>query len=94
MSLSNAQEELLDYEVDEKHGGMADGDSIIDEDGEVDAGLPAADVVMTDRKPVFAGHSSVHSTGFQDMMLKPELIRAISDAGFEHPSGEGGHGRF
>jgi len=30
--------------------------------------------------------SSLHSTGFRDFLLKPELIRAISEAGFEHPS--------
>lgn len=28
----------------------------------------------------------VHSTGFRDFLLKPELLRAISDLGFEHPS--------
>jgi ATP-dependent RNA helicase UAP56/SUB2 len=30
--------------------------------------------------------TSLHSTGFKDFLLKPELIRAISEAGFEHPS--------
>lgn len=30
--------------------------------------------------------SNLHSTGFRDFLLKPELIRAISEAGFEHPS--------
>jgi len=30
--------------------------------------------------------SGVHSTGFRDFLLKPELRRAISDLGFEHPS--------
>ncbi|KAG6866253.1 Suppressor of the cold-sensitive snRNP biogenesis mutant brr1-1 [Blastosporella zonata] len=33
--------------------------------------------------------SGIHSTGFRDFLLKPELRRAISDLGFEHPS-EGG----
>jgi len=28
----------------------------------------------------------IHSTGFRDFLLKPELLRAISDLGFEHPS--------
>jgi len=28
----------------------------------------------------------VHSTSFKDMLLKPELLQAISDCGFEHPS--------
>ena len=28
----------------------------------------------------------VHSTGFRDFLLKPELLKAITDCGFEHPS--------
>lgn len=29
---------------------------------------------------------SIHASGFRDFFLKPELLRAIGDAGFEHPS--------
>ncbi|KAJ1612035.1 hypothetical protein OIY81_221 [Cryptosporidium canis] len=29
---------------------------------------------------------AIHASGFRDFFLKPELIRAIGDAGFEHPS--------
>jgi len=35
------------------------------------------------------GYVGIHSTGFKDFLLKPELLRAIVDCGFEHPS-EGG----
>uniref|UniRef100_A0A6U0UY66 RNA helicase n=1 Tax=Pinguiococcus pyrenoidosus TaxID=172671 RepID=A0A6U0UY66_9STRA len=28
----------------------------------------------------------IHASGFQDLLLKPELMRAIVDCGFEHPS--------
>jgi len=28
----------------------------------------------------------MHSTSFKDMFLKEELLRAIKDCGFEHPS--------
>ena len=28
----------------------------------------------------------IHSTGFRDFLLKGELLRAITDCGFEHPS--------
>jgi superfamily II DNA/RNA helicase len=31
-------------------------------------------------------YSGVHSTGFKDLLLKPQLQRAIVDCGFEHPS--------
>jgi len=29
---------------------------------------------------------SIHASGFKDFLLKPELLRAIMDCGFEHPS--------
>jgi ATP-dependent RNA helicase UAP56/SUB2 len=32
------------------------------------------------------GMSTLHSTAFKDFLLKPELLRAIAEAGFEHPS--------
>lgn len=32
------------------------------------------------------GYVGIHSTGFRDFLLKPELLRAIVDCGFEHPS--------
>lgn len=28
----------------------------------------------------------IHSAGFKDFLLKPEILRAIQDCGFEHPS--------
>ncbi len=31
-------------------------------------------------------YASIHSSGFRDFLLKPELLRAIVDCGFEHPS--------
>ena len=32
------------------------------------------------------GYVGIHSTGFKDFLLKPELLRAIQNCGFEHPS--------
>lgn len=29
---------------------------------------------------------AIHSSGFREFLLKPELLRAINDCGFEHPS--------
>ncbi|KAK4054383.1 Suppressor of the cold-sensitive snRNP biogenesis mutant brr1-1 [Microbotryomycetes sp. JL201] len=40
----------------------------------------------TDAKDQKGSYVGVHSTGFRDFLLKPELLRAISDLGFEHPS--------
>ena len=28
----------------------------------------------------------IHSSGFRDFLLKPDLMRAVTDCGFEHPS--------
>ncbi|KAG6770731.1 hypothetical protein POTOM_026421 [Populus tomentosa] len=32
------------------------------------------------------GYVGIHSSGFRDFLLKPELLRSIVDSGFEHPS--------
>ncbi|KAJ8640998.1 hypothetical protein MRB53_017692 [Persea americana] len=37
-------------------------------------------------EPVKKGYVGIHSSGFRDFLLKPELLRAIVDSGFEHPS--------
>ena len=37
-------------------------------------------------KDVKKGYVGIHSTSFRDFLLKPELLRAIQDCGFEHPS--------
>merc|ERR1711953_929926 len=31
-------------------------------------------------------YAAIHASGFKDFLLKPELLRAIVDCGFEHPS--------
>jgi len=38
------------------------------------------------KKDVKGTYVSIHSSGFRDFLLKPELLRAIVDRGFEHPS--------
>merc|ERR1711978_290696 len=35
---------------------------------------------------VKGNYVSIHSSGFRDFLLKPEVLRAIVDCGFEHPS--------
>lgn len=41
------------------------------------------DAKDSDKKGSYVG---IHATGFRDFLLKPELLRAIGDCGFEHPS--------
>lgn len=45
--------------------------------------VPTTESKDDDKKGSYAG---IHSTGFKDFLLKPELMRAIVDCGFEHPS--------
>merc|ERR1711865_1039667 len=33
-----------------------------------------------------SSYSGIHASGFRDFLLKPELLRAVVDCGFEHPS--------
>merc|ERR1711962_160855 len=44
------------------------------------------EVVADKKKDVKGSYVSIHSSGFRDFLLKPELLRAIVDCGFEHPS--------
>lgn len=66
------ENELLDYEeeTDQADQGAAGAAGA--------AGAPKKDVKGT--------YVSIHSSGFRDFLLKPELLRAIIDCGFEHPS--------
>lgn len=65
------EEELLDYDDDEQHTAIQ-----VDKEVEKETETPAKK----------GGYVSIHSSGFRDFLLKPELLRAITDCGFEHPS--------
>ena len=68
-----ADNDLLDYE----------------EEDQVEAGGDAAAAGATNgaaKKEVKGTYVSIHSSGFRDFLLKPEILRAIVDCGFEHPS--------
>lgn len=55
-----------------------------EEDENETAGDAAGDAPT--KKDVKGTYVSIHSSGFRDFLLKPELLRAIVDCGFEHPS--------
>ena len=70
---ADPSEELIDYEEDEA----------------LQVSAPVtANASGSEKKdgPVKKGYVGIHSTGFRDFLLKPELLRAIGDCGFEHPS--------
>lgn len=55
------------------------------EEDEEPQGVPEI-VAPIQKKDVKGSYVSIHSSGFRDFLLKPELLRAIIDCGFEHPS--------
>jgi ATP-dependent RNA helicase UAP56/SUB2 len=69
------EEDLIDYSDEEVGGNEAAAPSAKKTE------LAASNDV--DKKGSYVG---IYSTGFRDFLLKPELIRAIADCGFEHPS--------
>lgn len=71
------EEDLIDYSDEEIGANETAAAGTAGKKGELAA---SADV---DKKGSYVG---IHSTGFRDFLLKPELLRAISDCGFEHPS--------
>jgi superfamily II DNA/RNA helicase len=71
MADADVEQELLDYEEQEE---------------QEEASAPAAAGDAPAKKDVKGTYVSIHSSGFRDFLLKPELLRAIVDCGFEHPS--------
>jgi len=69
----DVNEELLDYE-DEPEAEIGG-------DGEV-----AAETAQAQNGKVKGNYVSIHSSGFRDFLLKPEVLRSIVECGFEHPS--------
>lgn len=53
---------------------------------ENDAAEELESAATGNNKEVKGSYVSIHSSGFRDFLLKPELLRAIVDCGFEHPS--------
>lgn len=72
---NEGQEELLDYS-DSEEIAVPTTSAPSATDGQ-------ANDKESDKKGSYVG---IHATGFRDFLLKPELLRAIGDCGFEHPS--------
>ncbi|CAG2062655.1 unnamed protein product, partial [Timema podura] len=81
--------------VDQKEGvghnikkEMADNDDLLDYEDEEQPEPVVVDGSgdTSTKKEVKGTYVSIHSSGFRDFLLKPEILRAIVDCGFEHPS--------
>jgi ATP-dependent RNA helicase UAP56/SUB2 len=70
------ESDLLDYEEEDQVDATATN------------GTAAAngDATVDKKSAVKGNYVSIHSSGFRDFLLKPEILRAIGDCGFEHPS--------
>jgi ATP-dependent RNA helicase UAP56/SUB2 len=71
---AEGEEELLDY---------SDSEEIIQQQQTDNIAAAGEKTEETDKKGSYVG---IHTTGFRDFLLKPEIVRAIGDCGFEHPS--------
>lgn len=73
----SAEEDLIDYSDEE----LNTNETAAPANGK--KGDLAGNSNAVDKKGSYVG---IHSTGFRDFLLKPELLRSIADCGFEHPS--------
>ncbi|XP_050441308.1 ATP-dependent RNA helicase WM6 [Adelges cooleyi] len=65
---------------------MADADDLLDYEEDEQNETVESDEKKQAKKEVKGNYVSIHSSGFRDFLLKPEILRAIVDCGFEHPS--------
>lgn len=65
---------------------MADADDLLDYEDDPEQTPAETTENDTKKKGVKGTYVSIHSSGFRDFLLKPEILRAIVDCGFEHPS--------
>jgi len=71
---------------------MADNDvdvneELLDYEDDPETETPAGEAGDAPKDGKVKGnYVSIHSSGFRDFLLKPEVLRAIVDCGFEHPS--------
>lgn len=59
---------------------------LLDYEEDEEPQAPTESTPAPPKKDVKGSYVSIHSSGFRDFLLKPELLRAIVDCGFEHPS--------
>ncbi|CAG8624814.1 1259_t:CDS:2 [Ambispora gerdemannii] len=78
MTDADNHDELIDYEEEE--------DTSPQLEPSVDKVISNGEANGEDSKEKKGSYVGIHSTGFMDFLLKPELLRAIVDCGFEHPS--------
>lgn len=79
----SGEEDLIDYSDEEVQTTPAVATGA---DGAVANGEAKKGDLTVSGAGAKGSYVGIHSTGFRDFLLKPELLRAITDCGFEHPS--------
>ncbi|EER02287.1 helicase, putative [Perkinsus marinus ATCC 50983] len=69
------EDQLLDYD---------EGDEEVEDTSAMNGKTVGGEIAADGQKK--GNYVGIHATGFRDFLLKPELLRAIVDCGFEHPS--------
>ena len=79
----SAEEDLIDYSDEELQATEAPAITTA-----TNGAAKKGDLTVSGRgaEKAKGSYVGIHSTGFRDFLLKGELLRAITDCGFEHPS--------
>lgn len=79
----SAEEDLIDYSDEELQATEAPATTTA-----TNGAAKKGDLTVSGRgaEKAKGSYVGIHSTGFRDFLLKGELLRAITDCGFEHPS--------
>ena len=80
----SAEEDLIDYSDEELQA--TDAAATAAAPATNGAAKKQGDLTVTGAGAKKGSYVGIHSTGFRDFLLKGELLRAITDCGFEHPS--------
>lgn len=89
----SGEEDLIDYSEDEDvQNNQAPATTTADA-GATNGATKTGNLTVSGNGNARGSYVGIHSTSFRDMLLKPELMRAIADCGFEHPS-EGNYFSF
>ena len=87
MADADVNEDLLDYEEEETTEQVTHNsfETVLQQKFPQTEGAKNG-VEAKKEGAVKGNYVSIHSSGFRDFLLKPEVLRAIVDCGFEHPS--------
>lgn len=78
--MSAGEEDLIDYSDEEI--APVDGAAPTASNGDAKKG----DLHVAGGAQGKGSYVGIHSSSFRDLLLKPEITKAITDCGFEHPS--------